>query len=59
MKSKSEYLFGLIFTIILFLIMDLFAPDISLFIRVAAILLLLLVGRFIYSKLFLDDQEVQ
>lgn len=55
MESKGEYLFGLIFTIILFLIMDQFAPEISLFIRVAVILLLLLVGRFLVSKLFIDD----
>ncbi len=56
MESKSEYLFGLVFTIVLFLIMDQFGPEVSLFIRVAIILLLLLIGRFLFSKLFLDDQ---
>lgn len=55
MGSKGEYLFGLIFTIILFSILDQFASEVSLFIRVAVILLLLLVGRFLVSKLLIDD----
>lgn len=55
MESKSEYLFGLVFTVGLYLIMDRFAWEVSLFIRVAVILLSLLVGRFLFSKFFLED----
>lgn len=57
MKNNKDYLFGLIFTIILFVILDQFAADVSLLIRVFIVFILLLIGRFVFTQLFIERKD--
>ena len=57
MKNNKDYLFGLIFTIILFLILDQFASDVSILMRVLIVFILLLIGRFVFTQLFIERKD--
>lgn len=51
-QNLSEFLFGLILTLVMFFILDYLAPNVNWIIRIGIILVLIFLGRLIFKWLF-------